>query len=739
MQKNWIKRVAGLLVGLCLLIGIWPTEARAASAQVDEAAVGIIRWVRELNGSGEGGALLQGEFLEQAGSGDYDWFAFTFARIGVDDNYDAYLEALEGYVTEKYTQDNKLDRTKATEWHRISLTVLALGGDPTAFGQGSDGKSIDLIADGTYNWKQTASLGRQGLNGYLYGLLALDALDYNVPAGATYTRESLLEEILSRQLEDGGFALAGKTMDPDVTGIALQALAPYAHDDNPVGESGKSTRQAIKAALAALSRQQNEDGGYSTMGTPTSESAAQVVVALCSLGIDPTADPRFLKNGRSPVDALLDYRQADGGFAHLSAGKSDFKASVQALYALAAVKRLQNGQRRLFDLRPEWTEQQQQLLEKAGQTLAALPERPTKAQVEAAEVAYAAVPESERSYVAGYDRLEAARAAVDVPIGTTAGSSATANSTTAESTTAAEPTASESDGQTMASQPGTAHSTQTGGEAGTASPTASSTQAVGAGLPGAQDGSSTGKESFPRWLLAVLVGGGVFLLGGTALTIRWWLGRRKKAPTPEEEIPEKGQARRLQMALLLLGGVSVVAALLVLFVNIQSVDEYYLTHLDDITPESETVTLSICCQTVLDNWDDLDPALKEGNYLPEDGVILPATKYVLRPGDTVFDILERAVRYNRIQMEYQGSNQNALGTVYIQGIGYLYELSCGPLSGWMYRVNGEFPGQGCDRYALQDGDVIEWVYTCNLGYDVGGGPSDFQGQQDAGETGSLTS
>ena len=69
-------------------------------------------------------------------------------------------------------------------------------------------------------------------------------------------------------------------------------------------------------------------------------------------------------------------------------------------------------------------------------------------------------------------------------------------------------------------------------------------------------------------------------------------------------------------------------------------------------------------------------------------------------------------------MEYQGADENNFGSVYIQGINYLYEFSCGPLSGWMYKVNGEFPNRGCSKYELNDGDVIEWVYTCNLGMDV---------------------
>lgn len=160
-------------------------------------------------------------------------------------------------------------------------------------------------------------------------------------------------------------------------------------------------------------------------------------------------------------------------------------------------------------------------------------------------------------------------------------------------------------------------------------------------------------------------------------------------------------------------------ALVIKGTNIQSVDEYYLTHIDDISPYSETVTISIRCDTVLANPDDLDPALKQGDYIPSDGVILPPTEYVLRPGDTVFDILDRAVRYNKIQMEYQGSDENSYGSVYIRGINYLYEFSCGPLSGWMYRVDGEYPNFGCSKYELKDGQNIEWIYTCDLGEDVG--------------------
>ncbi|MDQ7094893.1 DUF4430 domain-containing protein [Desulfosporosinus sp. PR] len=171
--------------------------------------------------------------------------------------------------------------------------------------------------------------------------------------------------------------------------------------------------------------------------------------------------------------------------------------------------------------------------------------------------------------------------------------------------------------------------------------------------------------------------------------------------------------------LLVLGFVALIIALLISGTKIQSVDEYYLTHIDQITPQSKTVTISIRCDTVLSNWDKLDPSLKTKNYVPADGIILPPTQYVLRPGDTAFDLLDRAVRYNKIQMEYQGANYNSYKSVYVQGIHYLYEFSCGPLSGWMYLVNKKFPQFGCSKYVLRDGDVVEWVYTCDLGRDVG--------------------
>jgi hypothetical protein len=175
-------------------------------------------------------------------------------------------------------------------------------------------------------------------------------------------------------------------------------------------------------------------------------------------------------------------------------------------------------------------------------------------------------------------------------------------------------------------------------------------------------------------------------------------------------------------------------ALIVVFVasgtKIQSPSDYYLTHLDDVKADSETVFLSVECGTILDNWNDLDPALKYEKYVPQNGVLLGLTdesgkltggiEYVLRPGDTVFAVLLRAARHDKLPLVYQGAQFNAYNSIYVQGINHLFEFSCGPLSGWMYSVNGVFPDKGCSVYELKDGDVIEWRYTCDLGRDVGG-------------------
>ena len=127
--------------------------------------------------------------------------------------------------------------------------------------------------------------------------------------------------------------------------------------------------------------------------------------------------------------------------------------------------------------------------------------------------------------------------------------------------------------------------------------------------------------------------------------------------------------------------------------------------------------LSISCETVLENLDAGEPEKRE--LVPDDGWILPPTQIVFSEGESAFDVLRRVCREQNIHMEF--SESPVYQTAYIEGIGNLYEFDCGELSGWMYCVNNWFPNYGCSLYQLQDGDVVQWLYTCDLGNDIGGG------------------
>lgn len=151
--------------------------------------------------------------------------------------------------------------------------------------------------------------------------------------------------------------------------------------------------------------------------------------------------------------------------------------------------------------------------------------------------------------------------------------------------------------------------------------------------------------------------------------------------------------------------------------SIQSVDDYYSSSSE--SKSGSYAAISIDCKTILDNYDKLDENLKSEKYVPKDGIILEKTEYPIQDGDTAFSILQKAVKDKRIQMEFQGAEQNSLGSVYVQGINYLYEFSCGELSGWSYSVNGEFGNASANEYKLKDGDYVKWQYTCNLGVDLG--------------------
>lgn len=123
---------------------------------------------------------------------------------------------------------------------------------------------------------------------------------------------------------------------------------------------------------------------------------------------------------------------------------------------------------------------------------------------------------------------------------------------------------------------------------------------------------------------------------------------------------------------------------------------------------------SIECSTILDNMDILPEEKKE--LVPIDGVILAESTVKFAEGESVFDILQRVCKEEKILIE--SSFTAGTGSGYVEGIANIYEFDCGSLSGWQYSVNDEFVGAGCSEYEVQEGDVIAWRYTCDMGEDL---------------------
>lgn len=259
-----------------------------------------------------------------------EWMVIGLARSGRTVPAGYYDNVVE-YVKAKADANERLHPAKVTDNARVILALTAIGKDVTNVGGHNLLKGLDSM-----DYVQT-----QDINGPIFTLIALDS--HNYPTMGDVTREKLIQAILDAQLNDGGWNLSGENADPDMTAMAIQALAPYY-------KTNETVKAAVDKALEALSALQRTDGGFGSWGTVNSESCAQVIVALTALGIDPTADSRFVKNGHTVLDALAGFYVTGGGFRHTAGGERNDMATEQGYYALAAYYRFVNGQTRLYDM-----------------------------------------------------------------------------------------------------------------------------------------------------------------------------------------------------------------------------------------------------------------------------------------------------------------------------------------------------------------------------------------------------
>lgn len=321
-----MKRIMSLVLILACLL--WLTVP-AAGAGTDLQTL--------VNGSAQ--YMLSVVTAPKPGDVGGEWAVLGLARSGytVPDGYfEGYYGKLETYVKEC---KGVLHERKYTDYSRVIVTLSALGKDA----RNVAGYNL-LTPLGDYDktiW--------QGLNGPIWALIALDSANYPVPqnpeAKIQASRQMYIDCILDEELNEGGWTLSRRSgadpADPDITGMALQALAKY--------QNQPAVAAATERALACMSSKQDKLGGFSSWGTTNCEGAVQMLVALCELGIG-WNDSRFVKNGCTLLDNVLSFRTASGGFNHIADGSdgNNQLTAEQGLYALVAALRYEKGMSSLY-------------------------------------------------------------------------------------------------------------------------------------------------------------------------------------------------------------------------------------------------------------------------------------------------------------------------------------------------------------------------------------------------------
>lgn len=270
-----------------------------------------------------------------------EWSVLAMARGGAlpESTKSSYLSTLYQTLEEK---KGILHTSKYTEYSRVILALASMGTAPY------DVAGYNLM----YPLSDLKRVQYQGVNGLIFALIAADSGKYEFPElvkeelaqGKEQTsREKLLRGIIGAQLADGGWDLTGESADADLTAMALQALAPYYY----VREDVKS---AVDAGIAALSRLQNENGGFGSKDKENAESCAQAVIALSVLNLDFLGDERFVKNGHTALERLLMFQNADGSFSHEIGAAADAMATDKGTLALAAYCRAAKGMTSIYDM-----------------------------------------------------------------------------------------------------------------------------------------------------------------------------------------------------------------------------------------------------------------------------------------------------------------------------------------------------------------------------------------------------
>lgn len=333
----------------------WGAEEDAAQGQSDESGVAVQTEAEAEVLSPDIDTVLskvRSYILSKDTKPDYSsiWNVIGLKRSGlyVPESYiNLFYSNVIAYCESK---DWQITRAKYSDYSKLILALTAIGVDARNV------MGHNLLA----YLSDYENVSRQGNNGTIWALIALKSNPaYEIPkdpsAVQQNSEELLVKKVVGMQCQDGGWTMMGPTGDSDMTGMAMQALASYYNKDGY-----EDVTAAINKGLAWIEKNQLSSGGFGTMNTETSESVAQIITALCGVGIDCGEDVRFIKNGKWPMTGLFQYYMPEGGFMHVAAdagnngggagGIIDGMATEQGLYATVAYRRFLDGETFLYDM-----------------------------------------------------------------------------------------------------------------------------------------------------------------------------------------------------------------------------------------------------------------------------------------------------------------------------------------------------------------------------------------------------
>ena len=622
-----------LLLGFSSFRLLSPLFADAYDSRVPDYAAEILTQ----QSGGDVQQWLTGTLPSMTGMSSPDWYCMALSSQG---GYDlsAYASALETYIINE-------DEPSATSRERLALSLLSCRSDMPAV-------CTELL---------DRSAGQQGLMSWIF---ALHLLNNGVPS-QNFTAESVAAELLAVQCADGGWSLPGTYGDPDVTAMTMQALAPNAGMGN--------VSAALERGVQFLSEKQLASGAYQSYGTENPESTAQVWVALCCMGIDPLTDSRFIKDGHTLLDGILQFRIAEGQYAHLAGGSYSAMATVQTFLALTAADLQQNGKTPLFLYRtaaPPAVTEPPAVTAPPVQThppaQTRIPSRTTARAVTTAPAAHARQTDEAAVTDAPFAaQINGESAAQTQSTGSTKRSTSVATSTQTGTSIHTDTK------KTKIAQAQTETVTET---------TVTEPEIVHTTAPPAD--TRTDREKYPYRI--PMTAGAAVLFGGAALF--FFLRKNRSAKT----------------YLTLAGGLASVTVL-IWVIKVESPDQFYQ---NAARTGGGTVTMAIRCDVIL--------GMEGSEAYPADGEIMPLTEFAITENENALELLYDAVKAYQLQIEVDGVSGDVVETAYVRGIASLYEFDFGDLSGWTYTVNGERPDVGCGAYTLHDGDRVVWEYTVDL-------------------------